>query len=107
MHSRCKGQNRNVSGPFDGNGDLSLVFGAISRDSSGNDLSPFRHKVSEGPWILVINLHLLVGAKPTDLPSHKGFLFFIGGWLFTRFFHRSLLSKVEIIVSFGERNLRL
>ncbi len=71
---RCKWQDGYVSGPFDGDGDLPLVLGAVSGDPPGNDFPPFRHKISKDPRISIINIELLIGAKTADLSSHERFL---------------------------------
>ncbi len=93
MHGRGKGQNGNVASSFDGDRNLSLVLGAVSGDSPGDDLSPFRHKISKNSGIPVINFEFLIGAKPTDLSPHERFLLSIRRWFFTRFSHSLLLSS--------------
>lgn len=92
MRRGCEGQNRNVSCSLDGNGDLSLVFGAVSGNSPGNDLPPFRHKIPKDPWIPVIDIEFLIGAKPTNLSSQERFSLSIRRWFITRFPHSLLLS---------------
>lgn len=92
MYCRCEGQDGYVSGSFDSDGDLPLVFGTVSGDPPGNDLSPLRHEISKDPRVSIIDIEFLIGAKSTDLSSHKRFFLSIGSWFFTRLSHSLLLS---------------
>ncbi len=74
MGCRCEGQDGYVPGPFDGDRDLPLVFGTVSGDPPGNNLPSFRHEISKNPRISIIDIELLIGAKPTDLSPHEGLL---------------------------------
>ena len=66
---RCRGegQDRNIARPFDRRGHLSLVFGTVTGDPPGNDLSPLRDEISQDPRVLIIDVQFLIGTESTDL----------------------------------------
>jgi len=92
MHCRCKGQYGNVSGSFDCDGDLSLMVRTVPRNPSGNNLTPLCHKIPKNPRVFVINIEFLVGAKPTDLSSHKRLFLSIRTRFITRFSRLLIIS---------------
>ncbi len=63
------GQQGNLAGPFDGDRQFPLVFGAISADPPGDDLSPLGSKMFQGLGILIIDDQRTIGAKTTNLPA--------------------------------------
>ncbi len=71
MGCRGKWKNGNIARPLNSDRHFSLVFRAVSRDPSGNDLSPLGYEVSENPRILIVDIQFLIGAEPTDFSSHK------------------------------------
>jgi len=85
VHCCCKGKYGDVSCSFDGDGDLSLMFGTVPRNPSGNNLPSLCHKIPENPRVFVIDIEFLIGAKPTDLSSHKRLFLSIRTRFITRF----------------------
>ena len=59
----CIRHQGKMPGPFNGQGDFPLMFGAVSRNPPGNDFSPFRNKIAQGSRILVIDLKTAVSTK--------------------------------------------
>ena len=69
MHGRRKGQDRNVSGPFDGHRDLPLVLRTVSRDPSWDDFTPFRDEKRQNPGVLIVNINFLIRTETADFAS--------------------------------------
>ena len=92
MGGRREGQNRYVTGPFDGDCHLPLVLRAVPGDPPRNDLSPFCDEISKDPRIPVVNVQFFIGAETTDLSSQERFLPSVGSRPFSRFLHSLLLS---------------
>src|ERR1041384_2430451 len=61
-----EGEHRKMPGPFDRLDKLALVARAGSRDPLGDDLSLLRDEPREAFFILVIDVNLVVLAKPAD-----------------------------------------
>jgi hypothetical protein len=59
-------QQGNVARPFNGQRQLSLMFGAIARDSPGDDFPAFGDEIPQGSHIFVIYLQSGVGTKTAD-----------------------------------------
>jgi hypothetical protein len=54
---RCrKRQKGNVSGPFNGQSEHSLMLGAIARDSSRYDFAPLAREDGKRLWLFVVDL---------------------------------------------------
>jgi hypothetical protein len=62
------------TGALDGNGQLSLVTGAISGNSSGHDLAAFGDKITEDYRVFIINFNIGVRAESAEFLSVKKFL---------------------------------
>jgi len=64
-----------MSGTFDGGGQHSLVFGAISRNPAGNDLASLGHKMAQFFIVLVVDLGGFFQTKLAVLAmEHSAFL---------------------------------
>ena len=59
-------QKGNRSGPFNCMGERSLVLGATTGQSAGNDFAAFGNKVSQRLGIFVTNYKAGVSAEPAD-----------------------------------------
>jgi len=64
-------QQRNVSCPLDGLGNLSLVLGAVSGNPAWNNLATLRDEIAKGAWIFVVDGYLFVGAETANLTALK------------------------------------
>ncbi len=62
-----EGDERDVPAPLHGNGDLSLMTGAVSRDASRQDFAPLSDEEPERFYILVIDKGRLVYAEAAHL----------------------------------------
>ncbi len=56
---------------FNGDGQFSLMFGAVARDAAGHDLAALSDKVVENHRILIINFNIGVRAEPAEFFSVK------------------------------------
>jgi hypothetical protein len=76
------GQERYLSAPFDGGGQLALVSGAVARYPAGQNLSPLGYKFAQFFWHFIINGIYFVHAECTNsffaftvaIPSHGSIL---------------------------------
>jgi hypothetical protein len=68
-------QESNVTCTFDCFGDLPLMLGAVTRNTTWDYLPSLGNEVTKGSWILVIDANLLVSAETTYLATLKGALF--------------------------------
>jgi len=57
------------AGTFDGDGQLSLVTGAIACDSSGHNFSAFRNKIIQDHRIFVVNFYIGIRAEAAKFLS--------------------------------------
>jgi len=65
-------QQRHAARPFNGNGEQSLMPGAVSRDPARRHLSPFGDELSYHSEIFVIDPQRFIGAKTAHLsPKHR------------------------------------
>jgi hypothetical protein len=62
------------AGALDGNGQFSLVTGAIAGDSSGHNLAAFCDKITEDYRVFIINFNIGVRAESAEFLSVKKFL---------------------------------
>ena len=91
MGRRREGKNGDVTRPLDRDRHLPLMLCTVSGDPSGNDLSPFRNKISKDLWIFIIDIQFFVRTESADLPPHEGFLLPVTRWSFHWFSHAVLL----------------
>ncbi len=96
VSGRCKGQDGNISGPFDGDRHLPLVFCAVSGNPSWDDLSSLCNEISKDPRVLIVDVQLLVGTESADLPSEERSLLSVGSWSLTWSIHHLLLFVVKL-----------
>jgi hypothetical protein len=66
-----EGQKRDIPGSLDGLRQCTLVRGASSRQSPGQDLTAFGNKLPDQPHVFVIDEVNFFGAKPADLAATK------------------------------------
>lgn len=76
-----KWQQGDSPGAFDGLVQGTLMFGAGSADSSGNDLPSFGNEKPQGFDVLVVDDQTAVRTEATDLAAMEN-AFFLGGYFF-------------------------
>lgn len=103
MAGRCKRQNGDVACPFKSYCHLPLMFCAVARDPSGNDLSAFRNKISEDLRVLIIDIQFFIRTESADLPPHKRLFLPVLGCSFSWPFHPILLVSFTFLHSFSLR----
>lgn len=59
---------------FDRDSQFSLMTGAVSRDSSGHNLTPLRDKIIEDDRVFIINFNIGVRAEAAEFLSVEKFL---------------------------------
>src|SRR5690606_19970069 len=57
------GQQRDLTGPLDGPGQLALMAGAVARNAPGQNLRPLRKEAAQPPRVLVVHLAHFVDAE--------------------------------------------
>ena len=104
MRRRRKRKDGDIARPLDRDRHLPLVLCTVSRDPSGNDLSPFRNKISKNLWILVIDIQFFVRTESADLSPHEGFPLPVATWSFHWFSHSVLLISLGGVPRFFLRS---
>jgi hypothetical protein len=99
MDGRRKGQDGDITRPFDGDRHLSLVLRTVPGDPSGNDFPPFRNEISKDSRVPIVDLQFFIRAETTNLSPQERFFLSIHCWFLTRFSHSFLLSCAD--PSFG------
>ena len=66
-----KRQKGYVSGPFNGQSEHSLMLGAIARDSSRYNFSPFAREDGKRLWLFVVDLQAWISTETADLVLNK------------------------------------
>jgi hypothetical protein len=87
-----KGQQSDSPGSFDGQGQCSLVFGAVTRDAPGHDFTAFRDKLFQGVKIFIVDTQIGISTETAEFPAMKEFFLSSLGFCTSRILH--VLSSV-------------
>ena len=105
--NRCgKGQNGNIASPLDCHRHFPLMFCTVSRDSPGDNFTPFRDEIPKDLWILVIDIQFLIRTEAADLPSHERFFLPVGACFFWGSPHSILLVLLSSVLGCSLRSSR-
>src|SRR2546426_11112148 len=61
-------QQRDITGALDGFGKHALMYGAVARDASRQNLAPLRGVVLQQPQVFKVDLINFLDAKPANTP---------------------------------------